>query len=233
MRSSASGCSRPANRRSKGWETPLFNSLTGEITRCENGLLWITTGGVEWELEISATTEEALRPHAEGRAGSGGDPQRVYVSLYHREDAMRLYGFAAVEERELYHQLLKVTGIGPRQALRILSASATQDLIRAIEEADADALARLPGLGKKTAGKIIVALQGVVKLAERGALAGAAAASVGEGSGDLVEALVGMGFDRKQSEEAIRKARAELDGSDLSPQERERETLRRAIVSLS
>jgi Holliday junction DNA helicase RuvA len=211
----------------------LFNSLTGEITRCEDGLLWITTGGVEWELEISAGTEEVLRPHAEGQSGSRGEPQRVYVSLYHRDDAMRLYGFAAVEERELYHQLLKVTGIGPRQALRILSASATEDLVRAIEEADADALARLPGLGKKTAGKIIVALQGVVRPAEHGAPHGAVAAGKGEGAGDLVEALVGMGFDRKHSEEAIRKTRTELEGSDLAPQERERETLRRAIVSLS
>lgn len=200
----------------------MFNSLTGEITRCEDGLLWIKTGGVEWELEVSATTEEALRGKPDG--------QRVYVSLYHREDAMRLYGFAAAEERELYHQLLKVTGIGPRQALRILSASAPADLIRAIEAADVDALARLPGLGKKTAGKIIVALQGVVRLADAGASGGAAPS---EGGADLVEALVGMGFDRKQSEEAVRKARGSLEGSDLSPQERERETLRRAIVSLS
>jgi Holliday junction DNA helicase RuvA len=139
---------------------------------------------------------------------------------------MRLYGFAGLEERELYHQLLKVTGIGPRQALRILSAASTEELVRAIEGADADALAKLPGLGKKTAGKIIVALQGVVRLASQ-------EAPVVEEGGDLVEALVGMGFDRKQSEEAVKNARSALAGADLSPQERERETLRRAIVSLS
>jgi Holliday junction DNA helicase RuvA len=180
--------------------------------------LWILTGGVEWELEVSGNTEAALR----GATGT----QRVFVSLYHREDVMRLYGFAGLEERELYHQLLKVTGIGPRQALRILSAASTEELVRAIEGADADALAKLPGLGKKTAGKIIVALQGVVRLASQ-------EAPVVEEGGDLVEALVGMGFDRKQSEEAVKNARSALAGADLSPQERERETLRRAIVSLS
>ena len=204
----------------------MFNSLTGDVTRCRDGLLWLTTGGVEWELEISAATEEALQ----GRTG----PQRVFVSLYHREDAMRLYGFSSPEERELYHQLLKVTGIGPRQALRILSAASTEDLVGAIEAADADALARLPGLGKKTAGKIIVALQGVVRLAGgTGGVPGAAGGSAGAEGGDLVDALVGMGFDRKRSDEAVREARKALATSELSPQERERETLRRAIVSLS
>jgi len=178
----------------------------------------LTTGGVEWELEVSGNTEAAFRG-AQGR-------QRVLVSLYHREDIMRLYGFSGVEERELYHQLIKVTGIGPRQALRILSAASTEDLVHAIEAADADALSKLPGLGKKTAGKIIVALQGVVRLASQEAPAA-------EEGADLVEALIGMGFDRKLSEDAVRSARAELTGADLSPQERERETLRRAIVSLS
>ncbi|MFP4483674.1 MAG: Holliday junction branch migration protein RuvA [Spirochaetota bacterium] len=201
----------------------MFNSLTGEVTWCRDGLLRLTTGGVEWELEISGATEEALQ----GRDG----PQRVFVALYHREDAMRLYGFAAPEERELYYQLLKVTGIGPRQALRILSAASTEELVAAIEAADVDALARLPGLGKKTAGKIIIALQGVVRLAGgAGTVGGGVAAADG---GDLVDALVGMGFDRKRSEEAVRGARTALADSELSPQERERETLRRAIVSLS
>lgn len=205
----------------------MFNSLTGTITRCQDGLLWLQTGGVEWELEVSAASEAALQ----GRGGPGeGGETRVYVSLYHREDAMRLYGFATPEERELYHQLLKVTGIGPRQALRILSAASTEDLVQAIDAADAEALARLPGLGKKTAGKIIVALQGVVRLAES---AGSAGGAPSGDSGDLVDALVGMGFERKQSEKAVRDARSAMEHSDLPPQERERETLRRAIVSLS
>jgi len=208
----------------------MFNSLTGTITRCRDGLLRLQTGGVEWELEISAATEAALQSGG-GDGGGGGDGEtRVFVSLYHREDAMRLYGFATPEERELYHQLLKVTGIGPRQALRILSAASTEDLVQAIEAADAESLARLPGLGKKTAGKIIVALQGVVRLAESAGSAGGAPA--GDGS-DLVDALVGMGFERKQSEKAIREARGAMEHSELPPQEREREILRRAIVALS
>jgi Holliday junction DNA helicase RuvA len=125
----------------------MFNSLSGEVTLREDERLCVATGGVEWELAVSRK--------ASARFPAPGQPVRVYTYLLHREDAMKLYGFLDPAERSLFLDLQKVDGVGPRGAMRILSGIERKDFVEALDRDDVDALSLVPGIGKKTAQKII------------------------------------------------------------------------------
>jgi Holliday junction DNA helicase RuvA len=194
----------------------VINSLKGILTGKGAGKFYLETGGLEWEIETSYTTISALPPE--------GDSVRVFTHLYHREDAMRLFGFGSEDERFLFLDLMKVNGIGPKQALRILSSTTSEFFSRILEDGDATALSRIPGLGVKTAQKIILALKGKLTFREDGGPA--------EEGGDLVLALEDMGFDRKKAAAVIKALSAELGGG-LSGAELEKECFRQAIIRLS
>ena len=191
----------------------MFNSLTGTITGRGPNLLYLSTGGVEWEIEVSGTTLRAL---------ASDDRVRVYTHLHHREDQMRLYGFASVSERSVFLELTGVSGIGPRAAIKILSATSPENLVRMLESEDVDALSSLPGIGRKTSQKIILAL--------RGKLVGASGAS-GSAGDEIVAGLAEMGFDRARVASVVASLRAEL--ADSPEATRENEIFRLAIVRLS
>lgn len=199
----------------------MFNSLTGTITGQGPNALLLATGGVEWELEVSGYTLRAL-------SGHGNEPVRVFTHLYHREDQMRLYAFSGAEERRVFLELTRVSGIGPRAALKMLSGTSPSELIRMLETEDVDGLVRLPGLGRKTAQKVILTLRGKL-VVEEGGVEGAHT--------ELIDALVEMGFERSEVNSVVAALGAELDaagsaiGSD--PAEREKEIFRLAIVRLS
>ncbi len=198
----------------------MFNSLTGTITGRGPNTLLLATGGVEWELEVSGYTLRSL-------SGQGNEPVRVFTYLYHREDQMRLYGFSGSEERRVFLELTRVSGIGPRAALKMLSGTSPGELIRMLEAEDVDGLVRLPGLGRKTAQKVILTLRGKL-VVEPGTAAGSHT--------ELVDALVEMGFDRTEVNSVVAALNAELDAdgsAELEPAEREREIFRLAIVRLS
>ncbi len=190
----------------------MFNSLTGRISGQSGTVIFLQIGGVEWEIETSGYSLSRL---------AGREDATLYTHLYHREDTMRLYGFESKHERSVFLELLKVSGVGPRQALKILSASSPEHLIRLLEEENLDGLARLPGLGKKTAGKLILTLRGSL-------VPESSAASIPHA--EIVEALVQMGFDEKRAAKAVEAAAAEVGESGDAG---EREIFRRAIVTLS
>jgi len=192
----------------------MFNSVTGEITFKGEERLCIQTGGVEWELLVSRRALDRLPP--EGRVA------RVYTHLVHREDAMRLYGFADPAERTLFLDLQKVDGVGPRGALKILSGIDRERFAQALDRDDVDALSAVPGIGKKTAQKIILTLKG--KLTSGGDAAGKSAED------DITTALVGMGFDRKTAKAAVAAALKDLGDRALKGEELERELFRRAVA---
>lgn len=196
----------------------MFNSLSGTVSGRGPNALFLMTGGVEWELEVSGTTLRSL--------ASGDEPVRIYTFLYHREDQMRLYGFATAEERRVFLELTRVSGIGPRAAIRMLSGTSPAELVRMLEAEDVDGLTRLPGLGRKTAQKVILALRG------RLVMEPAAGAS---GHTELVEALVEMGFDRSQASAAVAGVSGEIKdaGAELDADALEKEIFRLAIVRLS
>jgi holliday junction DNA helicase RuvA len=142
---------------------------------------------------------------------------------------MRLFGFADEEERSLFLDLQKVEGIGPKQAMKILSGISTTEFEAALEKADIDRLTAVPGLGTKTAQKIVLALKGKLSYAR-----GKDEEPEGPHE-DLVMALADMGFDRKRAREAVNTLDEELKAAieGVKAEEREREIFRRAIVLLT
>jgi len=192
----------------------MFNSVTGEITFKGEEKLLLQTGGVEWELVVSRRALERLP--------AVGEVARVYTFLLHREDSMRLYGFSDPAERALFLDLQKVEGVGPRGALKVLSGVDRAQFADALDRDDVDALSAVPGIGKRTAQKIILTLKGKLTPAAEG---GARTAE-----DDITTALVGMGFDRKTAKTAVSAAAKAINGLSLKGEEFERELFKRAVA---
>jgi len=191
----------------------MFNSLTGEITFKGDERLCVSIGGVEWDLVASRKALERL-PVV-------GQVARIYTHLVHREDVMRLYGFCDEAERALFLDLQKVEGVGPRGALKMLSGVDREQFSQALDRDDLDALSAVPGVGKKTAQKIILTLKG--KLTPIGD------APPRSAEDDISNALVGMGFDRKIAKTAVASAVRALAGRNLKGEELERELFKVAL----
>jgi holliday junction DNA helicase RuvA len=151
-----------------------------------------------------------------------GEVARVFTHLVHREDSMRLYGFLDQAERALFLDLLRVEGVGPRGALKMLSGVDRERFAAALDSDDVDALSSIPGVGKKTAQKIILALKG--KLTPAGEQQGRSAED------DIVTALVGMGFDRRTAKAAVSAGLKDLAGRALKGEDLERELFKRAVA---
>ena len=161
----------------------MINSLRGTITEKNTGSVCLEIQGVEWLLEASAMTV--------GATPGVGNEVKFYTWLYHKEDAMALYGFATPNERYLFMDLISVSGVGPKGALKILSAARTEQIIQYIEEENLDGLSSLPSLGKKTAQKILLQLKGKLTWDDSPSGAGSPA---GPGA-ELVDSLTAMGFE--------------------------------------
>jgi Holliday junction DNA helicase RuvA len=172
--------------------------------------LVLDVGGVGY---LVAATPTAVRK------ADGGGETTVETYLHVREDALQLYGFADRAERELFVQLLTVNGVGPKVALAIVSGSSPQELRRAILREDAARFQAIPGIGKKTADRI------VLELKEKIGGADAVVSDIGSTAPHLVarDALVELGYSVADAERAL----AEVD-PDLPPEERVRLALKRA-----
>ncbi len=154
------------------------------------------------------------------RKADGGGETTVETYLHVRDDALQLFGFADTAERELFVQLLSVNGVGPKVALAIVSGSPASELRRAIVREDAARFQAIPGIGKKTAERIVLELK-----EKLGGGAGDAPAPREGGEGHAVarEALMELGYTVGEAEQAL----ASVD-PDLPPQERVRLALRKA-----
>ncbi|GHV95978.1 Holliday junction ATP-dependent DNA helicase RuvA [Spirochaetia bacterium] len=195
----------------------MFNSLRGIAGGKSGDALYLETGGVEWEIAMPASDLEGI-PH--------GGECRVFTWLYHREDQMRLYGFADETRRNTFLELLKVEGIGPKGALKIMGGIGQEELERALENEDLARLEAVPGLGKKTAQKMLLSLKG--KLVRSPATQAMPVTPYN----DLVLALAEMGYDKRTAAEALAKADAGL-AADIKPADREKLLFKEAIVYLS
>lgn len=201
----------------------MFNSISGTITGKNILTLYVETNGIEWDIMVPELDLETF--------GHVGSPARVYTWLYHREDQMRLFGFSSVAQRNLFLDLLKVDGIGPKQAVKILSSIPGERLEAALEGEDLAALEQAPGIGKKTAQKMILALKG--KLTTFESVSSKKDALPGEHD-DVAQALADMGFDRRRAAEVIGTIAKELAAEGIVGRETlEKELFRRAIVALS
>lgn len=137
-----------------------------------------------------------------------GQPVRVHVHTHVREDALQLYGFLDPVERDLFLLLLEVQGIGPRLALSILSGGSPSELLRAIRDGDAGQLVRIPGVGKKTAARLLVELRDKVSRTAlpSGLEVEPVATHVAK---EAISALVNLGYRLAEAERAVAQAQAE------------------------
>ena len=187
----------------------MIGLLRGKILSKQPPRLLIDVQGVGYEVDAPMTTFYDLP--------GLGEEVTLFTHLAVREDAHTLYGFAKASDRELFRSLLKVNGVGARLALTILSGMQPGEFVQCVQEGDSAALVRLPGVGKKTAERLIIELrdrlEGVAVAPT--AASGAAPAVVDSPVEDAVSALVGLGY---KPQEASRMVRA-IDTGAMSSEE--------------
>ena len=179
----------------------LRGRLEGKLTDA----VLVDTGGVIYRVGTSATTLDEV--------GDPGETVRLHTHLFVREDQLTLYGFATTDELQLFETLIGVTGVGPRLACAILSRVRTDALHEAISRENTDLLATVPGVGKKTAARLILELRG--KLVPAGSPSTGPAAHRDEA--EVIAALRALGYTTAEAHAAA--ARVPRD-ADLTVEER-------------
>ncbi len=177
--------------------------LRGKILEKHPNQVIVETGGVGYDVLIPISTFSSL-PEA-------GSEVRLRIHTHVREDALALFGFLTGEEKTIFERLISVSGIGPKLAITVLSGLPTSDLIYAIRNSAVEQLVRIPGVGKKTADRIVLELkdklEGVAPAAGPGQIERPMAMlSVVEQ--DVISALLNLGCNRPTAEGAVRKAKA-------------------------
>ncbi len=194
----------------------MFNSITGTVTGKKGNTCFIENSGIEWALNCSQRSLDQLPKK--------GEKARVLTYLHHKEDTMLLFGFASEDERSLFLELIRISGIGPKQGIKILSGISAEAFINALENDDIAGISSLPGIGKKTAQKIILSLRG--KLVKEDT-------ELNVPYIEIADSLSDMGFDRKKALKVVKELFENSDIQQLSETDREKEIFRRAIVTLS
>jgi Holliday junction DNA helicase RuvA len=193
----------------------MFNSLNGIITYKRGSDIRLQTGGIEWGMSVPSTDL--------GELPGENEEGRVWTWMLHREDQMKLFGFVSEARRETFLELLKVEGIGAKGAIKIMGGIMQDDLERALETDDLARLEAVPGLGKKTAQKMLLAMKG--KLVRRDDKTDAVSPYA-----DIAAALADMGYDRKNINAALIRANDALTGKE---KDRDAEVFRLAISYLT
>lgn len=168
----------------------MIAGLRGTVAAKLADALLVDVGGVVYRVGTSATTLDAV--------AAEGDPVRLHTFLFVRQDQLTLYGFAGPEELRLFETLIGVAGVGPRLACAILSRVRVDALHDAILREDADLLATVPGVGKKTAARLILELRG--KLVPAGPLPAAGFAA--HADSEVIEALQALGYTAAEAHAA-------------------------------
>jgi len=184
----------------------LIGSLTGRLVEKTTGEILVETGGVGYRVAIPLTTY--------GRLPAIGDGVTLRIHTHVREDAIALYGFDTRIERDLFEKLIGVPGIGPRLAMAVLSHLAPGELAQAARDRDTARLTRVPGIGSKTAERLVLELGGLLKSMPELAGAGAKAIAHGGRRADLFSALENLGYRSGQVAPAVEQALARAGEGD-------------------
>jgi holliday junction DNA helicase RuvA len=167
--------------------------LRGKLFSKHPNQVVVETGGVGYEVNISVPTFSELP--------AVGCEIALYIYTHVREDVIALYGFLHSAEKRLFEKLITVSGIGPKLAITILSGMAADEMIRAIRGNDLARLTRIPGIGKKTAERMVLELRD--KLPEVAGTSMVAAAPMSAVEEDVLSALVNLGYPRAAAEKAL------------------------------
>ncbi len=170
----------------------MIGRLVGRLVAKHPPQVTLDVGGVGYELDVPMSTFYNLP--------AAGDTATLYTHLVVREDAHTLYGFASLEERSVFRQLIRISGIGARTALALLSGLSVAELAQSVATQDSARLTKVPGIGKKTAERLLLELKG--KLAE--ALPGAGGAAPAGAAADILNALLALGYSEKEAAAAAK-----------------------------
>jgi len=184
----------------------MFSYIKGILSEVLPEGIVVETGGVGWRISVPLSVLDRLP--------GTGEEVKIYTSFQVREDAMVLYGFLARADRQMFEQLLGVSGIGPKAALGILSTLSPEALRMAILSEDARTIARSPGIGPKTAKRVILDLKDRIRtedlipgggsMPEPAGISAAMPAGVDGAAKDAVDALVALGYSVAEAAKAVR-----------------------------
>jgi Holliday junction DNA helicase RuvA len=163
----------------------------------------ISCGGVGYEIDVPMSTFYPL-PRT-------GEEVTLLTHLVVREDAHLLFGFLSAGERMAFRQLLKISGVGPKVALGVLSGLSVDDLAHAVATEDAARLTKVPGIGKKTAERLVLELRDKLPKA---ITAVSAASTASSASGDVLSALLALGYNDREAQAAVKQLTPELPIAD-------------------
>ncbi|TSE22501.1 Holliday junction branch migration protein RuvA [Tepidimonas aquatica] len=182
----------------------MIGQLSGTLLHKQPPMIVVDCHGVGYEVEVPMSTFCNLP--------ATGQPVVLLTHLVVREDAHILYGFASAPERAAFRELIKVGGVGPRTALALLSGLSVAELAQAVAQQQAARLTRIPGIGKKTAERLLLELRG--KLAPDLADAGGAAAVVSDAHADIQQALLALGYSEREAAAALKALPADVGVSE-------------------
>ncbi|WCE10245.1 Holliday junction branch migration protein RuvA [Pseudomonas sp. JBR1] len=199
----------------------MIGRLRGTLAEKQPPHLLLDVGGVGYEVEVPMTTLYRLPAQ--------GEVVTLHTHLVVREDAHLLYGFGEKRERELFRELIRLNGVGPKLALALMSSLEVDELVRCVQAQDTAALVKVPGVGKKTAERLLVELKDRFKAWENlPAIAPLVlpnqASVAASAEADAVSALVSLGFKPQEASRAV----AAVEGEDLSSEE----LIRRALKGM-
>ena len=181
----------------------MIGRLTGILLEKNPPQILLDVQGVGYEIDVPMSTFYNLPPLHEKVV--------LHTQLIVREDAHLLYGFGTNDERIAFRQLLKISGVGPKLALSVLSGLSLNDLADAVARKEPGRLTKIPGVGKKTAERLLLELQGKFAATGVGSASGISASSAG---GDIVNALQALGYQMKEAEWAAKQLPKEVSVSD-------------------
>ncbi len=192
----------------------MIGYLTGKLISVKPTSLTLDVNGVGYVVSISINTFEKL---------NGKDSASLFIHTHVREDSISLYGFAVEAEKEMFELLISISGIGPKMGLGILSGISVEELKHAIAKSDVSRIIAVPGVGRKTAERLMLELKSKV---ESISVEGEAAGSF-DTKNEAVAALITLGYNSKVAEKAVR------DALSASPNLSIEDLIRRALSSLN
>ena len=189
----------------------MIAHLRGTLLEKHPNQAIVDVRGVGYDVAIPVSAYSAL-PDA-------GAEVKLHIHTHVREDVIALFGFVSHDEKTLFEKLIGVSGIGPKLAITVLSGLAANDLVTAIRNSQTDRLVRIPGVGKKTAERIVLELKDKLEGLSGAVIPESAEkpSTLNEVERDVLSALINLGCQRNAAETAIRKATAAAAGSAFEP----------------
>ncbi len=192
----------------------MIGRISGLLLEKNPPQVLVDANGVGYEIDVPMSTFYVLP--------KTGDKVALFTHLVVREDAQLLYGFATESERATFRTLLKVSGVGPKVALAVLSGMSVNDLAEAVATQESGRLTKVPGIGKKTAERLLLELKDKLKVDVRIAVGGTPAKT--SSASDVLNALIGLGYSEREALLAVKLLPADVGVSD---------GIRQALKSLS